>query len=91
MWLVVDWPQGEAQPYHYYLAQLKGHPTKARCLKPSRSRWHIEQYFQRSKDDLGWDQVGGRSGRGFHHHPALGAVADLVILVACLRAQKILA
>ncbi len=59
-----------------------------RCLKLSRSRWHIEQYFQRSKDDLGLDHFEGRSWRGFHHHLALSAVAYLFILVVYLRAKK---
>jgi SRSO17 transposase len=86
--LVVDWPQGEELPYHYYLAELKGQPTKARFLRLSRSRWHIEQYFQRSKDDLGLDHFEGRSWRGFHHHLALSAVAYLFILVVYLRAKK---
>lgn len=87
-WLVVDWPQGDEQPYHYYLAEFKGQPSMARCLKLSRSRWHIEQYFQRSKDDLGLDHFEGRSWRGFHHHLALSAVAYLFILVVYLRAKK---
>lgn len=87
-WLVVDWPQDDAEPYHYYLAELKRPPTKARCLGLSRSRWHIEQYFQRAKDDLGLDHFEGRSWRGFHHHLALSAVAYLFILVVYLRAKK---
>ena len=85
---MIDWPLGDRQPYHYYLAEFKGAPTKARCLKLSRSRWHIEQYFQRSKDDLGLDHFEGRSWRGFHHHLALSAVAYLFILVIFLRAKK---
>jgi len=88
VWLVVDWPQGDEQPYHYYPAEFKSPPTKARCLKLSRSRWHIEQYFQRSKDDWGLDHFEGRSWRGFHHHLALSAVACLFILVVYLRAKK---
>jgi SRSO17 transposase len=87
-WLVVDWPKDDAEPYHYYLAEFKRPPTKARCLGLSRSRWHIEQYFQRSKDDLGLDHFEGRSWRGFHHHLALSAVAYLFILVIYLRAKK---
>jgi SRSO17 transposase len=86
--LVVDWPQGDEKPYHYYLAEFKSQPTKARCLRLSRSRWHIEQYFQRAKDDLGLDHFEGRSWRGFHHHLALSAVAYLFILVVYLRAKK---
>jgi hypothetical protein len=67
VWLVVDWPTGDPEPYHYYLAHLHQSPTKALCLKLSRSRWHIEQYYQRSKDDLGLDPFKGRFWRGFHH------------------------
>jgi len=88
VWLVVDWPAGDPEPYHYYLAHLHRPPSKARCLKLSRSRWHIEQYFQRSKDDLGLDHFEGRSWRGFHHHLVLSAVAYLFILTVYLRRKK---
>lgn len=88
VWLVVDWPAGHAEPYHYYVAHLDRPLTKARCLKLSRSRWHIEQYFQRSKDDLGLDHFEGRSWRGFHHHLVLSAIAYLFILSAYLRRKK---
>jgi len=88
VWLVVDWPAGDPEPYHYYLAHLHRPPTKARCLKLSRSRWHIEQYYQRSKDDLGLDHFEGRSWRGFHHHLVLSAVAYLFILTVYLRRKK---
>lgn len=88
LWLVVDWPAGDAQAYHYYLAHFHRPPTKALCLKLSRSRWHIEQYFQRSKDDLGLDHFEGRSWRGFHHHLVLSALAYLFILTLYLRTKK---
>ena len=70
------------------MAHVHRPPTKARCLKLSRSRWHIEQYFQRSKDDLGLDHFEGRSWRGFHHHLVLSAVAYLFILTVYLRRKK---
>jgi SRSO17 transposase len=88
VWLVVDWPAGDPEPYHYYLAHFHRPPTKAGCLKLSRSRWQIEQYFQRSKDDLGLDHFEGRSWRGFHHHLVLSAVAYLFILMVYLRRKK---
>jgi SRSO17 transposase len=88
VWLVVDWPSGDKGPYHYYLAHFHRPPGRARCLKLSRSRWHVEQYFQRSKDDLGLDHFEGRSWRGFHHHLALSALAYLFILTQYLRAKK---
>ena len=88
VWLVVDWPADATEPYNYYLAHLHRPPTKARCLKLSRTRWHIEQYFQRAKDDLGLDHFEGRSWRGFHHHLVLSAVAYQFILVQHLRTKK---
>lgn len=88
LWLVIDWPAGAAEPYHYYLAHLHRPPTKARALALSRSRWHIEQYFQRAKDDLGLDHFEGRSWTGFHHHLVLSALAYLFILTVHARAKK---
>jgi len=88
VWLVLDWPRGAPEPYHSYLAHFDRQPSKARCLKLSRSRWHVEQYFQRSKDDLGLDHFEGRSWRGFHHHLALSALAYLFILTIYLEAKK---
>jgi SRSO17 transposase len=88
LWLVVDWPQDASEPYHCYLAHLHRAPSKARCLTLSRSRWHVEHYFQRSKDDLGLDHYEGRSWRGFHHHLALSAIAYLFILTTYLGSKK---
>jgi SRSO17 transposase len=87
-WMVVDWPEGEDHPYHIYTAVLHRQPSVARCLKYSRGRWPIEQYFQRSKDELGFDHFEGRSWMGFHHHLVLTAVAYLFILCSYLRNKK---
>ena len=86
--MVVDWPKGAKEPYHCYLAHFHREPSKALCLKLSRSRWHVEQYFQRSKDDLGLDHYEGRSWRGFHHHLVMSAIAYLFILTTYLAAKK---
>lgn len=87
-WLVVDWPEGEENPYHLYLAWLKQPPSPARCLRLSRGRFPIEQFFQRDKTDLGLDHYEGRSWRGFHHHLVLAAVAYLFVTVIYLRSKK---
>jgi SRSO17 transposase len=86
-WLVIDWPKAE-EIYHCYLAHFKGPLSKARCLRLSRARWQIEQYFQRAKDDLGLDHYEGRSWRGFHHHLVLSAVAYLFVCAMWLRSKK---
>jgi SRSO17 transposase len=88
VWLVVDWPPEAPEPYNVYLAHLHRTPSTARCLRLSRSRWQIEQYFQRSKDALGLDHYEGRFWRGFHHHLALSALAYLFILTCWLRSKK---
>jgi SRSO17 transposase len=88
VWLVIDWPAGDKDPYHYYLAHFHRPPTLAHCVRLSRSRWHVEQYFQRSKTDLGLDHFEGRSWRGFHHHLVLSAVAYIFILTLYLRRKK---
>jgi SRSO17 transposase len=87
-WLVVDWPEGQPDPYHVYIARLKQPPVKGRSLRLSRGRWPIEQYFQRGKDDLGLDHYEGRSWRGFHHHWVMAAVAYLFVATDYLRAKK---
>lgn len=87
-WLVLDWPKGQAEPYAVYLAHLERQPSTALCLRLSRSRWQIEQYFQRSKDDLGLDHYEGRFWNGFHHHLVLSALAYLFILTEFQRSKK---
>ena len=87
-WLVVDWPEGDPEPYQHYLAYLNQPPTRAPCLRLSRSRWQIEQLIQRGKGDLGLDHFEGRSWRGFHHHLVLCAVAYLFVLTVYLRSKK---
>lgn len=87
-WLVVDWPQDAAGPYHIYIAWFRLAPSAARCLRLSRGRFQVEQYFQRGKTDLGLDHYEGRSWRGFHHHLVLAAIAYLFVLAVYLRSKK---
>ena len=87
-WLVVDWPEGHAAPYHLYLASFKTAPSAPRCLRLSRGRFAVEQFFQRDKTDLGLDHYEGRSWQGFHHHLVLAAVAYAFVMVIYLRAKK---
>lgn len=87
-WLVADWPQGQTDPYHLYVAWLRQPPSQGRMLRLGRGRWPIEQYFQRGKDDWGLDHFEGRSWRGFHHHLTMSAIAYLFVVVDSLRTKN---
>ncbi len=62
-------------------------PAKALCLRLSLSRWHIEQYFQCAKDDLGLDHFEGSSWRGAPP-PSGSERGGLFMPVVFLRAEK---
>jgi hypothetical protein len=70
-WMVVDWPEGDQEPFHIYLACLKTPPTPKRCLRLSRGRFAVEHFFQRDKTNLGMDHYEGWPWQGFHHHLVL--------------------
>jgi SRSO17 transposase len=86
--LVVDWPEDKKEPYHVYLAWMKGAPNARRLLRLSRGRFPIEQFYQRGKTDLGLDHYEGRSWRGFHHHLVLAVIAYLFVATVYLRVKK---
>ena len=88
--MVVDWPAAAAGPHPYYLAYPAATTTKARGLAVSRSRWYIDQYFQRAKADRGLDHFEARSWTEVHHHTVLSALAYLFIITVPARAKKIL-
>jgi SRSO17 transposase len=87
-WLVVDWPADHSEPFRIYTAWFKAAPNKNHCLRLSRARCTVEQFFQRDKTDLGLDHYEGRSWRGFHHHLVLAALAYLFVTTIFLRSKK---
>jgi SRSO17 transposase len=87
-WLLVDWPRDERKPYNCFLLHLRRPPTKALCLRLSRDRGHMEQYFLRGKKDLGLDHYEGRSLQGFQHHLVLSALAYLFVALCNHRSKK---
>ena len=80
LWLIIDWPSNELQPYGCYVASLQRPPTLTRCLRFSRSHSYIENYLGRFDKDLDLGCYQGRSWRGFHHHLVLSAAAYLFTL-----------
>ena len=83
-WLLVQWPQGEAEPTKYWLAQLGAQPLGLRRLvRTAKARWRIEQDYRELKEELGLDHYEGRQWLGWQHHVCLVTIA-----YAFLRAEQ---
>ncbi|MBZ4394231.1 transposase [Myxococcus sp. MISCRS1] len=75
VWLLVEWPRGEAGPTKYYLSSLPEDTLLKELVRMARLRWRVERDYQEMKGEVGLDHFEGRSWRGFHHHATLCMVA----------------
>ena len=80
-WLLIEWPQGAAEPTKYWLSTLPTMTTFPGLVRLAKLRWRIERDYQELKDELGLDHFEGRGWRGFHHHGAL-CIAAYAFLAA---------
>jgi SRSO17 transposase len=80
-WLLVEWPEGEADPTKYWLSNLPPRTTLKRLVHAAKARWRIERDYQELKQEVGLGHHEGRSWRGFHHHASL-CIAAYGFLVA---------
>ena len=79
VWLLVEWPIGEAEPVKYYLCNLPKSMSLRRLVATARERWRVEQDYQQLKEELGLDHFEGRSWTGWHHHVTLVMLAHLFL------------
>ena len=80
-WLLVEWPEGEAEPTKYWFSNLPPRTPLKRLVHVARARWRIERDYQELKQEIGLGHYEGRSWRGFHHHASL-CIAAYGFLVA---------
>ena len=80
-WLLIEWPQGDSKPSHYWLSTVSEHATLEDLVRLVQVRWRIERDFQELKDEIGLDHYEGRGWRGFHHHGVL-CIAAYAFLAA---------
>jgi SRSO17 transposase len=71
LWLLVEWPQSEADPTKYWFASLPAGTALERLVALAKLRWRIERDYQELKRELGLGHFEGRGWRGFHHHASL--------------------
>jgi SRSO17 transposase len=74
-WLLVEWPEGEAQPAKYFFSNLPAGTSLKRLVATAKSRWWVEHSYRELKDELGLDHFEGRSWRGWNHHVVLVLMA----------------
>ena len=70
-WLLIEWPQEEAEPTKYWLSTLPAETRLTALVKLAKQRWIIERDYEELKQELGLGHYEGRGWRGFHHHATL--------------------
>jgi SRSO17 transposase len=80
-WLLVEWPEGEAEPTKYWLSTLPENISFQRLVDFAKLRWRIERDYQELKQEVGLGHFEGRGWRGFHHHATL-CIAAYGFLIA---------
>ena len=70
-WLLIEWPEGEAEPTKYWLSTLPKNVTFRDLVDAAKLRWRIEGDYQELKQEVGLGHYEGRGWRGFHHHATL--------------------
>jgi len=80
-WLLIEWPQGDAEPLKYWLSTLPADTPIERLVTTAKLRWRIERDYQELKQELGLGHYEGRGWRGFHHHASL-CIAAYGFLIA---------
>jgi SRSO17 transposase len=70
-WLLIEWPEDEAEPTKYWLSTLPEDISFRRLVDFAKLRWRIERDYQELKQEVGIGHFEGRGWRGFHHHATL--------------------
>jgi SRSO17 transposase len=70
-WLIIEWPDGEAEPTKYWLSTLPEDTPLEVLVDTIKMRWRIERDYEELKSELGLAHFEGRGWRGFHHHASL--------------------
>ena len=66
-WLLIEWPQTEAEPTKYWLTHFHSEPPGMRRLvRLAKARWRIELDYRELKEELGLD----------HYEDAIGWLAS---------------
>lgn len=70
-WLLIEWPEGEAEPTRFWLSNLPPDISPTELVRLTKLRWRIERDYLDLKQECGLGHYEGRGWRGFHHHVSL--------------------
>lgn len=79
-WLLIEWPEGDAEPLKYFLATLPADTSIDQLVYVTKMRWRIERDYRELKQEFGLGQYEGRNWRGLHHHATLCIAAYAFLL-----------
>lgn len=79
--LLIEWPEGEAEPTKYWLSTLDKNISFRRLVDIAKMRWRVERDYQELKQELGLAHYEGRGWPGFHHHGTM-CIAAYAFLIS---------
>ena len=87
--LLIEWPQGDKDPWKYWLSSLPPQRTSFRGLvRKAKGRFRIEQDYEELKGEVGLDHFEGRSWQGWHHHVTLVTLAYAFLMLERMGNKK---
>jgi SRSO17 transposase len=86
VWLVIEWPEGEAGPTKFFLTTLRRRMSKKLIVRTIKERWKTERVYEELKGELGFDHFEGRSFVGWHHHVSVVLCCYAFIVAERVRA-----
>jgi len=81
LWLVAEWPEGEAAPTKFFFSNLPPETSVRQLVRTAKGRWWVEHSYKELKDELGLDHFEGRSWRGWQHHVTLVMLAYVFLVL----------
>jgi len=87
-WLLVEWPEGEAEPTRYWFSNLPPEIGLRRLVQAAKARYWVEHSYKELKEELGLDHFEGRSWQGWQHHVTLVLLAYAFLVLRRRGRQK---
>jgi SRSO17 transposase len=87
--LLIEWPEGDQEPWKCWLSSLPPQRTSFRGLvRKAKGRFRIERDYEEMKGEVGLDHFEGRSRQGWHHHVALVTLAHAFLTLEKMGDKK---